>query len=337
MILTVYVLALLALASHPPELAAVPHGHAFAVVLSALTIWHVGRGISEFGRALAFRHHRFPVLRERAVDLDLQLVRPPHLYLVITSFEVRPETTARVFQAAIEAAMQFQVSTTLIACLAEPADQRLIKQAFRGLAPPEHLRLVLVPRPVGRLAAIAAGLRAVVRTRAPDEAAVMVMTGDTLLPITVFERSLPFLKLMPEVDLILTDQRGIGGRGLVDAWLELERAERHQRMSSTGIAQPLEPPGDGVLIMRAGILTSTRVIELIEAADARRGVRALEGGELIWLEMLRNDRGMLYLPDVSVVRMSDGTRRCSAARPPTRRGVPALIELIAQLSVLPPG
>ncbi|HEX6143686.1 MAG TPA: glycosyltransferase [Geminicoccaceae bacterium] len=315
MILALHVLWLVVLAVHAPAVASEPGAREFVVVLALLGTWRCCWGLTHLSRALIYRRARFPALRRAAGALG-HAGRPSHVYLVITSFRHPAETTARVFQAVVAEAMRFGGPVTIVASIVEAGDLRLIKQLVRRFAPPDEVRLVLVRRPaLGRRHALACALRAVSRRMPAEDAAVLVMDGDTLLPLGTLERSLPFLRLMPEVDGITTDEDSIGAGGrLMQAWQALRAARRHQVMSSMVLSRRLIAMPGRMSILRARTATDADFIRTIEHDDPgqrRPGQLPLLAGTggSAWLWLLQAGRGMLYLPDVRVIAIDHPSGR----------------------------
>ncbi len=58
----------------------------------------------------------------------------------------------------------------------------------------------------GKRHSMACALRAICRRRPSGDAAIVVLDGDTLLTPGTLAKSLPFLRLMPDVDGITTDE-----------------------------------------------------------------------------------------------------------------------------------
>ncbi len=325
MYLILYLLALAALAVHAPAIVWEPGAREFVIILGVLGAWRYGWGFVHLGRALIYRHVVFPEWR-RAADALGSGGLPSHVFIVITSYRIRAETTARVFQAAIEEAVRYGRPVTIVASVVELADQRLIKRVFQNMAPPAQVRLVFVRLPgTGKRFGLACALRAVSRARPPSDAAVLVMDGDTLLTPGTLTRSLPFLALMPEVDGITTDEDCVVGAGpVLTAWHRLRFAQRHQYMSSLGLSRRLLAMTGRMSAYRVTVATDPSFIDAVENDHMdhwRLGRIKLLTGEdkSTWFWLLQHGRGMLYLPDVRVITIED---------PPAKWLLPASTQLM---------
>jgi glycosyltransferase Alg8 len=159
-------------------------------------------------------------------------------------------------------------------------------------------------------------LRAVSRMRPSRDAAIVLMDGNVLLTAGSLARSLPFLKLIPEVDAIVTDEESlVAGGPITRASHSLRAAERHQTMSSLGLSRRLPGIAGRISIHPAGVATDPNFIAALEWGPLEQGRRdrnpLLTGHDRsTWFWPLRRDRRMLYLPDVRILTIE---------HPPARR------------------
>lgn len=314
MYLTIYLLALGALAVLAAPVVHEPGARDFVIILGVFGAWHWSWDLVHLARALIYRHRRFPRWRRRAGALG-ERGRASQVFIVVTTFRSRGETTARVFQAAIAEAVRYGSPVTIVAAIVEMGDQRLIKRIFAQQAPPPEVRLMFVRRPgLGKRHAVACALRAIARQEPLDDAAVLLMDGDTLLMPETLGRSLPFLAAMPEIGGITTDEDAIvAGSEIMQAWHSLRFAQRHQSMSSMSLSKRLGSIGR-MSIYRASIATDPAFIDMIEHDRLdhwRLGRIPLLTGEdeSAWFWLLMTGRGMLYLPDVRVVTIEHPSSR----------------------------
>ncbi len=325
MYLAVYLLAFAAFALHAPDAVWQPGTREFFVILGALGVWRYSWGAVHFVRSLIYRHHHFPRLRQQADRLG-EAALPSQVYILISSFRIRAETTARVYQSAIAEAIRYGHSVTIIASVVELGDQRLIKHLFRMMAPPPTVRLMFVRRPaIGKRHSMSCCLRAVSRCRPRADAVVLLVDGDTLLAPGCLTRSLPFLQLMPEVGGITTDEDCVVDSGpVLQAWHRLRFAQRHLLMCSMGLSGRLLVLTGRLSIFRASVATDPGFIEAVDAdyiEHWRLGRLRLLTGEdkSTWFWLLRTGRRMLYLPDVQVTTIE---------HPPGRWLLPASTQLM---------
>lgn len=325
MYLTLYLVALAALALHAPDVIWQPGAREFFIIIGALGIWRYSWSTVHIVRSLIYRHRDFPALRCEAEELGEEAL-PSHVYILISSFRVRAEATARTYQASIAEAIRYGRPVTIVASIVELADQRLIKQIFQRMAPPPEVRLMLVRRPsAGKRHSMACALRAISRSRPPADFAVMVVDGDTLLEPGCLSRSLPFLRLFPDVGGITTDEDCVVESGpILEAWHRLRFAQRHLLMSSMALSRRLLVLTGRMSILRGEVATDPSFIRAVEADYIdhwRLGRVQLLTGEdkSTWFWLLNADYRMLYLPDVRVMTIE---------HPPSQRLLPASTQLM---------
>jgi len=325
MYLVLYLLAFAALALYAPQTVWQPGTREFFVILGALGVWRYSWSAVHLVRSLIYRRRHFPTLRREAERLGEEAL-PSHVYILISSFRIRAETSVRVYQAAIAEAIRYGRPVTIVASLVELADQRLIKHVFQRMAPPPEVRLMFVRRPaIGKRHSMACSLRAVSRCRPPADSAVMVVDGDTLLQPGCLSRSLPFLQLLPDVGGITTDEDCVVESGpVMQAWHRLRFAQRHLLMSSMALSRRLLVLTGRMSILRGDVATNPRFIEAVESDYIdhwRLGRVQLLTGEdkSTWFWLLNAGYRMLYLPDVQVTTIE---------HPPARWLLPASTQLM---------
>jgi mannuronan synthase len=325
MYLSLYLLALAALAIHAPEVVWQPGAREFFVIIGVLGVWRYSWSAVHFTRSLLYRRRAFPVLRRDADRLGDEAL-PSHVYILISSFRVRAEATVRTYQAAFAEAIRYGRPVTVVASIVELGDQRLIKQIFQRMAPPPEVRLMFVRRPArGKRHSMACSLRAISRCRPPADSAVMVLDGDTLLQPGCLSRSLPFLRLLPDVGGITTDEDCVVESGpVLAAWHRLRFAQRHLLMSSMALSRRLLVLTGRMSILRGEVATDPSFIEAVEADYIdhwRFGRLQLLTGEdkSTWFWLLNAGYRMLYLPDVQVTTIE---------HPPSQWLLPASTQLM---------
>jgi glycosyltransferase Alg8 len=334
MILALYTLALLALAANAPPSTWDPQARDFVVILGVVGAWRYLWGFVHLARALTFRHLVFPRWRRAAVRLAEAHAagvpgadpHAPAVYCVVTSYRIRAETTALVYRALLAELVRYGRPATIVASIVELADERFVKRLFHSLSPPDTVRLMLVRRPgTGKRDGLATALRSVSRDRPRDDAAVIVMDGDTVLTPGTLDSCLPFLRLMPKVGGITSDEDAfVVGGAVMSSWHRLRFAQRHLLMSSLGLSRRLLTLTGRMSVFRAEVATSPSFVAMI-ADDAldhwRLGRIPLLTGEdkSTWLWLLERGWDMLYVPDARVLTVE---------HPPSRSFVRASTQLM---------
>jgi mannuronan synthase len=323
MTLAAYVALLLGLALNAPPALWNPGNRSFVLVIGLIGLWRWGWGLLHLARSVWYRRVRFRRWRARLDRLLARAaadggagaaaaddaLRVPEVFLVVTSYRIRAETTAAVFEAAVREAVRYGRPATIVASLVELGDQRLVKAVFERLAPPERVRLVLVRSAgTGKRDGLALGLRAVARARPRPDAAVVVMDGDAVLPPGCLERTLPFFRLMPGLAGLTTDEDCVvaEGSGAMRDWHRLRFAQRQLLMCSMALSGRLITLTGRMAVYPVRVATDPSFIDIVQNDSLdhwRLGRFRLLTGEdkstAYWL--LSRGLRMLYVPDVRVV------------------------------------
>lgn len=317
MTLTIYLALLTALVLNAPDALLAEAGYAEAFwLVGSFGAWRYGWNAVHLARSCWYRWVTFAGWRRSlgrlaalADDEALAAMLPSEVFIVVTSHRVPAQTAALAFRAAIDEAVGYGRKAAVVAAVAELADERMVIRLFRSRSPAERVRLVVVRSPgTGKRDALATALRAVARQRPAADAAVVVQDGDAVLPAGCLARMLPFLKLMPDVAALTTDEDCIvaGGGRLMSSWHRLRFAQRHLLMGSHGLSRRLLTVTGRMAAYRVDVATDPSFIAVIrdDALDHwRLGHLPLLTGEdkstAWWL--LRHGMRMLYVPDVKVV------------------------------------
>ena len=148
MALAIYLLALVALAVQAPQSVWSPGTGAFLFVLGWIGVWRWSWGAVHLLRSVWYRRIVFPRWRSQADRLSGEETAGELLvgevFVIVTSYRIPAETSIAAFSAAIAEAARYPKPVTLVAAVVELADERMIKDLFRRLAPPSRVRLILV-------------------------------------------------------------------------------------------------------------------------------------------------------------------------------------------------
>jgi glycosyltransferase Alg8 len=317
MLLGGYIALLLGLMLNAPPVLWSPQNRSFILVIGIIGAWRWGWYLLHLARSLWYRRIRFRRWRRRldrltiiAEDADARsALRPPAVYLVVTSYRIEADTAAKAFEAAILELMRYGGPAVLVASIVEIADERLMKATFARLEPPPHLRLVLIRAPGrGKRDGLALALRAIARLRPDPDAVVVLQDGDVILPPGCLTCCLPFFKVMPDLAALTTDEDCVVPRGtpLIRTWHRLRFAQRHLLMASMALSGRLITLTGRMSVLRVRHATDPGFIDIIlnDRLDHWRlgRFRLLTGEDkstAYWL--LRRGLRMLYVPDVRVI------------------------------------
>jgi glycosyltransferase Alg8 len=307
--LVIYALGLALLALSGPRHPVDPHVIHFAIIVGVVGLWRYSWGALHFIRSLIFRYVVYPRLCRR-IGRDSDVHRPPHVFLLITSFRIDTETTRRVYKAAIDEAIACGSPATIVASIVEQADQRLIKALFAQANAPASVKLVFVRIPgSGKRDALAVGFRAISRCGpAVPGAIVAVIDGDSIIPAGLVRRCAPFFNANPRLGALTTDENCevTGDYPVYRQWYTMRFAQRHILMSSVSLSRRVLTLTGRMSMFRAEIICNPSFINEVEADYIdhwRLGrFRFLTGDDkTTWYWLLRNRWEMMYVPDVQVV------------------------------------
>ncbi|MEQ9122269.1 MAG: glycosyltransferase family 2 protein [Alphaproteobacteria bacterium] len=284
-----------------------PDAAEFVLIIGAIGIWRYCWAGLHFVRSLIYRHIVFPRWR-RAVDAAGEDAMPSHVYLLVTSFRIAGDTTARVYASVIEEAIRCEIPTTIIASIVEMADQRLIKHLFEMADPPPHVSLKFVRiGGTGKRDALAYGFRAIAKENPPEDAVAAVIDGDTILEPGLVRRTAPFFAIFPDVGALTTDEVcEVDGNRIYQEWYSMRFAQRQIQMSSVGLSRYVLTLTGRMSMFRAKVVCDPEFIRQVEVdwIDHWRLGRFqfLTGDDKsTWYFLLRNGWRMLYVHDVRIL------------------------------------
>ncbi|MCK2150363.1 glycosyltransferase family 2 protein [Marinobacter alexandrii] len=301
-----YVAILGALAVSLPREFIVPGGAHFILLIGGIGLWRYSVGIIHFVRGMYFLHVAYPRLRAKARSLGDEAA-PSHVYLMVTSFRIDAETTAKVYASIIREAVECGWPTTVVASIVELSDEMLMRAIWRRLDPPERVQLRLVRIPgTGKRDGLAYGFRAISRDVPDDDAVVAVVDGDTVLNPGVVRGTAPYFRLMPNVGALTTNEFcEVHGSYLMSEWHKLRFAQRHINMCSMGLARRVLTLTGRMSVFRASVITRPEFIGDVEYDSLKHWrlgqFRFLTGDDKSsWFSMMRLGYDTFYVPDASI-------------------------------------
>ncbi|WP_022976891.1 glycosyltransferase family 2 protein [Nevskia ramosa] len=280
-----------------------PH---FLVAVGVIGLWRYAlRGV-HFVRAMWFLYVAYPRLRERAEKAGAAS-DPSHAYFMVTSFRIDAETTARVYKAIIEQAIDCGYESTIVASIVEYGDELLLKALWENYQPPERVRLKIVRiAGTGKRDGLAFGFRAIARDCPNQTALVAVIDGDSVLMPNVMRKCAQVFHQLPDVGALTTNEFcTVLGSPLMDEWHKLRFAERHLNMCSMALSRRVLTLTGRMSVFRAQIVTQPSFIADVENDSIlhwRLGrVKFLTGDDKSsWFSVVRHGWRTFYLPDAAI-------------------------------------
>lgn len=289
-----------------PESSFRPGTRDYIFALGALGIWRYSLRLVHFARAMVFLHSEYPKIKRRA-ELAGEAAAPSHVFILITSFRIEAMTTAQVYRAAILEAMSCGWPATIVASLVEMADERLVLSIWEDLAPPKSVRLKIVRIPgTGKRDGLAQGFRSISREMPDDHAVVAVVDGDTILEPGVIRATAPYLKLLPKVGGLTTNEFcKVEGSYVMSEWHKLRFAQRHMNMCSMALTRRVLTLTGRMSMFRASIVTDPRFIHDVQHDHLdhwRLGrFKFLTGDDKsTWYSLMRLGWDTWYVPDAAI-------------------------------------
>lgn len=280
------------------------------LVLGVIGLWRYSWAAINFVRGGWYQRVAYPRLRRRAEAAYAARPAPAHAYFLATSYKIDPEVTRRVYQSIFAAAAQSEGGATVVASVVDGADVRLVRSVFAlmksDMAP---VRLIVDQVPgTGKRDALAKSLR-IITGQAPSWRDIVILVdGDSCVPVDIVARSAPFF-CDPAVGALTTDETvEIDDAPLFRDWFALRFTQRQMMMSSMGLSRRVLTLTGRMSVFRADLATDPGFVRQVQSdyLDHWRLGRIdfLTGDDKsTWFWLLKNGYQMLYLPDVRTVSM----------------------------------
>lgn len=307
-----YWLLLIAIGLTLPTLYWDPQATEFIFLIGAVAIWRYSWAVQHFLRGIWFVRRRFPRIRKRADALGDEGL-PGHAFFIITSFRIDSETSIRVYREAVREAIRCGVPSTVIASIVEMSDERLIKQIFSLLDPPDRVQLKLVRiAGTGKRDGLAAAFRAVSTTPVMlEDSVVSVIDGDSILAPGCVNKCFPLFKLNPRLGALTTDEECVlestgPAVGIYRRWYNLRFAQRAMYMGSLAMSNRVLTLTGRMSMFRGSIIGDPEFIDRVEFDTIehwRLGrFRFLTGDDKsTWYHVLKEGWEMTFVPDAKVL------------------------------------
>lgn len=280
------------------------------LVLGVIGLWRYSWAAVNFSRAVWYQAVAYPRLRRRANAAYQARGGPAHAYFLATSYKIEPEVTTRVYQSVFAAAAASAGGATVVASVVDGADLRLIRSVFALMRiDMSGVRLIVDQVPgTGKRDALAKALR-IITGQAPSWRDIVILVdGDSCVPVDVVARSAPFF-CDPAVGALTTDESvEITDAPLFRDWFALRFTQRQMMMSSMGLGRRVLTLTGRMSVFRADLATDPGFIRQVQSDFLdhwRLGrVEFLTGDDKsTWFWLLKHGYQMLYLPDVQTVSM----------------------------------
>lgn len=280
------------------------------VVIGALGLWRYSWAALNFARAVWFKRVVYPARKADVTRAYTKRGRPARAHFLVTSYKIPSQVTLRVYRSVFAAAMASRGGAQIVASVVDSSDARLIQTMFdhqcKGV---KSVGLIIDRIPgTGKRDALAEGLRQIAKTCPTREDIVLLVDGDSCVPIDIVEKSAPFFT-DPMVGALTTDETAeIAEAGLFRDWFRLRFDQRQVMMCSMGLSERVLTLTGRMSVFRADLATNPDFIRLVQNdyIDHWRFGRLgfLTGDDKsTWFWLLKQGYKMAYLPDIRSVSM----------------------------------
>lgn len=301
-----YLAVLVLLAGLLPETHFDPSHSEFILIVGAVGVWRYSLGIYHFLRAMYFQHVAYPKMRRLARQLG-EGAMPSHVYLLITSFRIDPDTTAMVYRAAFTEARECGIPATVVASIVEHADEELIRALYQKLDPQGTVKLKVVRiAGTGKRDGLAHGFRAISRALPPPDSVTAVIDGDTVIEQGIVRKTAPYFQVLPKVGGLTTNEFcSVEGSAVMREWHRLRFAQRHIYMCSMALSRRVLTLTGRMSLFRTSVVTNPGFIHDVQhdALDHWRlgRFRFLTGDDKSsWFSLMRMGFDTYYVPDAAI-------------------------------------
>ena len=280
------------------------------LVLGVIGAWRYSWAAINLVRAAIYLRRGYPRQRGQAKRVYADRAVPAHAYFLVTTYKIEPWITTRVYRSVFEAAGRSRAGATIVASVVDSSDLRIIRELFARMQPSlPGVKLTIDQIPgTGKRDALGRSLRILAR-EAPSARDILVLVdGDSCVPLDIVERSAPFFTL-PDMGALTTDEVAeIPDAPLFRAWFDLRFMQRQVMMCSMALSGRVLTLTGRMSVFRADLATDPSFVRQVQHDHIdhwRLGrIDFLTGDDKsTWFWLLSRGYRMTYLPDMRSVSM----------------------------------
>lgn len=277
------------------------------IVLGVLGIWRYSWWGLHVIRSLIYSYVVFPKRRKNANQLWAAGWRPNKIYIMMTTYKERKQTTEAVINSIVTECSQILVPVKLFVGVGADSDAKIIQAIYKDLITPFPLELIIVKQMApGKRYAIGETLRAIVEHNLNCDDPVVFMDGDTLLMPDCLVKCLPFFALYPKLQALTTYERAIvyHAPAWFKKWLKVRFIQRDFTMKSYALSNKVLTLTGRMSIFRGKHLLEPEFINIVENDHLNHWLwgryRFLSGDDKsTWYYLLKAQSEMFYVPDAT--------------------------------------
>ena len=288
-----------------------PYQKKLIFILGVVSIWRYGWFVLNILRSLIYKNKRFPSLR-KIEEKSGSEIDPDHVFLLVTTYRISTYVSKEVYKAVIQEAIDCGYNVTIIASIVEVADERMIRDLFLLMDPPERVKLVISRiKGTGKRDGLAVGFRVIANSHVNlYNSVVAVIDGDSVLSEGSVRKCARLFGLNPNLGGLTTDEDAILAgddevTGIYRRWYKLRFAQRNVKMSSLALSDRVLTLTGRMSMFRANLVADREFVETVQndyIEHWRLGkFRFLTGDDKSsWYYVMKHGWDMLYVPDVVV-------------------------------------
>jgi glycosyltransferase Alg8 len=295
-----------------PERLFDPYQQKLIFALGVVGIWRYGWFISNIIRSLIYRKRKFPLLRQEEEKAGDE-IDPEHVFLLVTTFRIGTHVSAEVYRAVIKEAINCGYNTTIIASIVEVSEEKLVRDMFLLMNPPERVKLVISRiKGSGKRDGLAVGFRVV--ANAPVnlyKSVVAVIDGDSVLSPNSVRKCARLFGINEKIGALTTDEDAIlagddKATSIYRRWYKLRFAQRNVSMSSMALSNRVLTLTGRMSMIRAHLVADREFVETVQKdyiEHWRLGrFNFLTGDDKSsWFYVMKHGWDMIYVPDVVIL------------------------------------
>ena len=291
-----------------------PEARAYIWIVGVIAVWRYSWFVYNALRGVFYKKYYFPKLREKAQKLDRRSL-PERAFILVTTYRIPEEISIEVYKGAIKEVINCTrkgIKTTLIASVVEKNEERLVRQLWKVLSPPEDAELIITRfAGTGKRDGLAVAFRAMMKYAGKlKNSIVALVDGDSALTEDSIYKCAELFALEPTLGAVTTDEEvALRPKNLVQKlyqiWYKLRFAQRDNYMASTSLSWKVMTLTGRFSVFRGEIFLDPEFVKTVQydfIEHWRIGwLRLLTGDDKsTWYYLLKNGWKMLYVPDVLI-------------------------------------
>lgn len=283
-----------------------------ALAFFSITIWGALRWVVKFIhiiRVIVYKKIVFPALKKKAGHTMGNL---SHLYVVVPTYLEKDYITYAVFESISKEIQRISVPCTIVINCGNDADIAHVQQALADHPlKPDTALFILRQKGKGKRNALVESLLHIKRYGCGDDAAVILMDGDSIWKPNLLHNTLPFFGKFPRLGAITTNEELVCfGSKFYEHWFAYRLAQRDFYMSSHSLSKRVLCLTGRFSIYRSCVVMQDSFLAMLADDGINHWfwghIRFLGGDDKsTWYWLYRNGRKkgleqMFYIPDASI-------------------------------------